>query len=107
MEEKDIKTRKELDQYKEGERLYAKFQQETAAQDQEYEKELDRMIEERMSQGLEDDKIIDQLVTGGSKSFTRKDLERAEQMKLEELKEQIMKDGDSPITPDHMRLMIG
>lgn len=78
MEESEIKSRRELDQFKMGERAYAKFQAETGAQDQEFDKELERIIDKGMAEGLEDDKILDNILTGGDKTFSRKDIDRME-----------------------------
>ena len=39
---------------------------------------LERMIDKGMAEGLEDDKIIDNIMTGGDKTFSRKDIDRME-----------------------------
>ena len=79
--------------FKEGERAYAKFQQETASQDQELEKELERLIEDKMAQGLDDERIIDQILTGGDQTMTRADLERLESLKEDELLKEALREG--------------
>ena len=51
-------NRKLYEQFKEGERAYQRFEQETGAQDPEMEKEMDRLISEKMALGLGDEEIM-------------------------------------------------
>lgn len=43
------------------------------------------MIDEKIALGLEDDKIIDQIITGGKGTFTAADRIKAEEQKFQEL----------------------
>ncbi len=52
-------SRKDYEMYREGERAYARFQDDAGAQDREYEKEMDRIIQEKIDQGLDDETIMD------------------------------------------------
>lgn len=82
IEEKDSRaSRKEYEQFKEGERAYAKFSQQTGAQDQEFEKDLERMLDEKIAEGLDDASIIDQIMTGGQTTSTHKDIADLEDQK--------------------------
>lgn len=73
--------RKELEEFRQGERAYAKFTQETGAVDQEFEKDLERIIDEKMAQGLDDEQILDQIMTGGRATITNKDIWEMEDRK--------------------------
>jgi hypothetical protein len=59
-------NRKLYEQFKEGERAYQRFEQETGAQDPEMEKEMDRLISEKMALGLGDEEIMQQILGGGA-----------------------------------------
>lgn len=98
IEEIDSKQggRKDYEQFKESERMYAKFTQQTGAVDQEFEKDLERIIDEKMDQGLEDEQILDQIMTGGRSSITNKDIWEMEDSKEAELLEQFRKQGIKP-----------
>ncbi len=98
MEEIDSKqaSRKDYEQFKEGERMYAKFTQQTGAVDQEFEKDLERIIDEKMAQGLDDEQIIDQIVTGGRATITNKQIWEMEAKKEAELIEEFRKQGIKP-----------
>jgi hypothetical protein len=84
-EERGVRSRRELEDFKSGERAYAKFEQETGAQDQEFEKELERLIEKGMAEGLQDEAILDRILTGGEQTLSRADVARLEQEKEDEL----------------------
>lgn len=106
IEEKDAQRmgRKEIEQFKEGERAYAKFNQETAAQDQEFEKEIERLIDQKMAEGLDDERILDQILTGGDQTLTRADIDRLEQAKEEELIREMLSKGQKPISMEDAQL---
>ena len=53
-----------------------------------------------MAEGLSDEKIIDQIITGGQKSFTQEDIFRLEEEKMNEL----LKQGVKPVNMDDMPL---
>lgn len=93
-------SRKEYEMYREGERLYARFQEETGAQDREQEKEIERLIEEKMAQGLDDATIMDQIINGGQATVKEKDRQMLEDEKIRELMEELHKQGKSPVTLD-------
>ena len=74
----DVKSRKDFEIFKEGERLYNRFNIETGSQDPEYEKEIDRMIDDKIKQGLDDDVIIDQIVNQGRNTMSYDDYQKEE-----------------------------
>ena len=76
IEEKDARqsSRREYEEFKQAERVYAKFSQQTGAQDQEFEKDLERLLDEKIDQGLDDAQIIDQILSGGQMTKTKKDI---------------------------------
>lgn len=84
--------------FKEGERAYAKFSQQTGPQDQEFEKDLERMIDEKMAQGLDDNKIIDSILTGGRQSYNRADINKIEKEKEDELLKEALAQGQTPFS---------
>ena len=88
--------RKNYEEFKEGERAYAKFTQETGAVDQEFEKDLERIIDEKMAQGLDDEQILDQIMTGGTATITNKDIWEMEDKKEMELLEEFTNKGLQP-----------
>lgn len=55
---KRAKTRKDYELLKDGDRLYRKFNIDQSAMDLEYEKELDQLIDEKISQGYDDQRIL-------------------------------------------------
>jgi hypothetical protein len=46
-----------------------------------------------MAQGLDDERIIDQILTGGDHTMTRTDLERLESLKKDELLKEALREG--------------
>lgn len=102
MEEIDSRQagRKHFEEFKEGERAYAKFTQETGAVDQEFEKDLERIIDEKMTQGLDDEQILDQIMTGGRATITNKDIWDIEDRKEMELLEEFRQKGLKPPSMD-------
>ena len=78
-------NRKLYEQFKEGERAYQRFEQETGAQDPEMDKEMDRLIAEKMAQGLGDEEIMQEILGGAADSGqikNNKDLWRIEEEKI-------------------------
>jgi len=63
-------SRKELEMMKEAEREFSRFESESGPIDPEFEKELDRLIEEKMRKGYDDQRIIDEISTGGKNTMT-------------------------------------
>ena len=57
-------SRKDYETYKEGERAYQRFMDETGSQDPEMEKEIDRIISQRMAQGWNDEDIMNEIMNG-------------------------------------------
>lgn len=55
MMKKNIKSRRELEDMKDADRMYSRFEQEAGVNDPEFEKEMDRIIEEKMAKGFTDD----------------------------------------------------
>ncbi|CDW81632.1 rbfa domain containing protein [Stylonychia lemnae] len=95
---KDAKSRKDYEMIKEGERMYNRFNIEQGqAQDAEYEKEIDRLIDEKMSKGLDDQTIIDQIVNNGKNTMTRQDYEKDQDTKIEELIKSLKSKGQRPL----------
>ena len=97
-------NRKLYEQFKEGERAYQRFEQETGAQDPEMEKEMDRLISEKMALGLGDEEIMQQILGGGGGGQgsedikNNKDLWRVEEEKMNELMLEMQRRGKSPIS---------
>lgn len=51
-----------------------------------------------MTEGLEDAEIIDQILTGGTQSIKRKDFEKLEQDKENELIKEMLSKGKKPFS---------
>ena len=49
---------------KEGEREFSKFQLDTSAQDPEYEKVLEQLIQEKIDKGYDDERILEEIYKG-------------------------------------------
>lgn len=56
------------------------------------------MIDQKMTEGLEDAEIIDQILTGGTQSIKRKDFEKLEQDKENELIKEMLSKGKKPFS---------
>ena len=63
-------SRKELEMMREAERDFSKFESESGPIDPEFEKELDRLIDEKIKKGYDDQRIIDEISTGGKNTMT-------------------------------------
>jgi hypothetical protein len=96
-------NRKMYEMFKEGERLYHRFEQETGAQDPEMEKEIDRIITDKMQKGMGDADIIDEILGGAGSGGVRSnaDIDRLEDAKIRELMAEFERKGQKPISMDN------
>eukprot|EP00347_Sterkiella_histriomuscorum_P003403 403364431 len=91
----DAKSRKDFEIMKEGDRLYKRFNIDQSSQDAEYEKDLDRLIDEKIAQGYDDARIIDELSNYGEakNTLTQDEVDKMEQKKIQELKKSLKQQG--------------
>lgn len=71
------------------------------------EKEIDRLIDEKIKQGYSDQRIIDEIFTGGSKASTRSEVEKLEEEKEQELLQYFKKTGTKPFNFDDVQMEDG
>ena len=62
-------------------------------------KEMDRLISEKMAQGLGDEEIMEQIISGRAKGVkTNMDVWELEDQKINELMQEMQKKGKKPIS---------
>lgn len=59
---------------------------------------MERLIEKGMAEGLDDERIIDRILTGGDQTLRRFDIDRMEKEKEDELLKEALKQGYNPIS---------
>jgi hypothetical protein len=59
---------------------------------------MERLIEKGMAEGLDDERIIDRILTGGDQTLSRYDIDKMEQEKEDELLREAIKQGYNPIS---------
>ncbi len=57
-----------------------------------------------MAEGLDDEKIIDKILTGGDRSLSRFDIDRLEKEKEDELIKEALEKGYSPLSGNETTL---
>ncbi len=73
--------------------MFAKFETQMNIQDQEYEKDIDSIIDEKIKEGLDDARIIDQIVSGGQHTSSQDDIYKMEKQKQKEYMKKVKQEG--------------